>query len=67
MSRLHAEVEVFRRWPRSMRVLMVSKMVYALVLRVIEIFVAAQIGRELEAEGGGGLGLREQTVAREAS
>ena len=49
MSRLRKELEVFRRCPRSMQVLMVSNMMYALVLPVIEIFVAAYVMRNSRA------------------
>jgi YQGE family putative transporter len=45
MNRLRRELEVFLRCSRSMRVLMVSNMIYALVLPVIEIFVAAYVMR----------------------
>jgi YQGE family putative transporter len=49
MNRLRTEFDVFRRCPRSMRVLMVSNMIYALVLPVIEIFVAAYVMRNSNA------------------
>lgn len=45
MTRLRKEFEVFLRCSRSMQVLMVSNMIYALVLPVIEIFVAAYVMR----------------------
>ncbi len=51
MNRLRREVEVFRGCPRSMRVLIVSNMIYALVLPVIEIFVAAYVMRNSHAVG----------------
>lgn len=51
MSRLRKEVEVFFRCPSSMRVLMLSNMIYALVLPVIEIFVAAFVMRNSHAVG----------------
>ena len=49
MNRLRKEFEVFIACPRSMRVLMVSNMIYALVLPVIEIFVAAYVMRNSRA------------------
>ncbi|MGD0736029.1 MAG: hypothetical protein ABR976_12825 [Terracidiphilus sp.] len=49
MNRLRMELDVFRRCPRSMRVLLVSNIVYALVLPVIEIFVAAYVMRNSHA------------------
>lgn len=49
MNRLRREFEVFSRCPHSMRVLLVSNMVYALVLPVIEIFIAAYIMRNSHA------------------
>ncbi len=49
MNRLRKEVEVFLRCPRSMRILIVSNMIYALVLPVIEIFVAAYVMRNSHA------------------
>ena len=49
MSRLRKELEVFFQCPRSMQVLMVSNMMYALVLPVIEIFVAAYVMRNSRA------------------
>jgi YQGE family putative transporter len=45
MSRLRHEVEVFLRCSRSMQVLLLANMIYALVLPVIEIFVAAYVMR----------------------
>ena len=41
MTRLRNEFEVFFRCSHSMQVLMVSNMIYASVLPVIEVFVAA--------------------------
>lgn len=49
MSRLRKEFEIFLSCPRSMRVLMLSNMIYALVLPVIEIFVAAYVMRNSHA------------------
>jgi MFS transporter, YQGE family, putative transporter len=49
MNRLRKEFEVFFRCPHSMQVLMVSNMIYALVLPVIEIFVAAYVMRNSHA------------------
>ncbi len=49
MNRLRKEFEVFRLCPHSMQVLMVSNMMYALVLPVIEIFVAAYVMRNSNA------------------
>ena len=49
MNRLRKEVEVFLGCPRSMRVLMMSNVIYALVLPVIEIFVAAYVMRNSRA------------------
>ena len=49
MTRLRKELEVFLRCPHSMQVLMVSNMMYALVLPVIEIFVAAYVMRNSNA------------------
>ncbi len=49
MNRLRKEFEVFFQCPRSMQVLMVSNMMYALVLPVIEIFVAAYVMRNSRA------------------
>jgi YQGE family putative transporter len=49
MNRLRKEFEVFLRCPHSMQILMVSNMMYALVLPVIEIFVAAYVMRNSRA------------------
>jgi YQGE family putative transporter len=49
MNRLRRELEVFRGCPRSMQVLLLSNMIYALVLPVIEIFVAAYVMRNSHA------------------
>jgi YQGE family putative transporter len=49
MNRLRKELEVFFQCPRSMQVLIVSNMMYALVLPVIEIFVAAYVMRNSRA------------------
>jgi YQGE family putative transporter len=49
MNRLRKELEVFFRCSRSMQILMVSNMMYALVLPVIEIFVAAYVMRNSRA------------------
>ena len=49
MSRLRKELEVFYQCPRSMRILIVSSMMYTLVLPVIEIFVAAYVMRNSRA------------------
>lgn len=49
MSRLRKEFEVFLRCSGSMRILMVSNMIYALVLPVLEIFVAAYVMRNSHA------------------
>lgn len=49
MTRLRKELEVFLRCSRSMQILMVSNMIYALVLPVIEIFVAAYVMRNSRA------------------
>jgi YQGE family putative transporter len=45
MNRLRREIEVFLRCSRSMQILLVSNMIYALVLPVIEVFVAAYVMR----------------------
>lgn len=45
MYRIRREIETFKSCPPSMRVLLVSNMIYALVLPVIEIFVAAYVMR----------------------
>jgi YQGE family putative transporter len=49
MSRLRKEFDVFLCCPHSMQVLMVSNMIYALVLPVIEVFVAAYVMRNSHA------------------
>jgi hypothetical protein len=49
MNRLRRELEVFLRCSRSMRILLVSNMIYAFVLPVIEIFVAAYVMRNSHA------------------
>jgi YQGE family putative transporter len=49
MSRLRKELEVFFLCSRSMQVLMVANMIYALVLPVIEVFVAAYVMRNSHA------------------
>ena len=49
MSGWRKEIEVFHQCPRSMRVLMISNMMYAFVLPVIEIFVAAYVMRNSHA------------------
>jgi YQGE family putative transporter len=49
MNRLRKEFEVFSGCPRAMQVLMVSNMIYALVLPVIEVFVAAYVMRNSHA------------------
>ena len=49
MNRLRKELEVFKSCSRSMQILMVSNMMYALVLPVIEIFVAAYVMRNSHA------------------
>jgi YQGE family putative transporter len=49
MSRLRKEFEVFLSCSHSMKVLMVSNMIYALVLPVIEVFVAAYVMRNSHA------------------
>jgi YQGE family putative transporter len=51
MNRLCREVEVFLGCPRSMQVLLLANMIYALVLPVIEIFVAAYVMRNSHAVG----------------
>jgi len=45
MIRLRKEFEVFLRCSHSMRILMLSNMIYALLLPVLEIFVAAYVMR----------------------
>lgn len=49
MNRLGKEFEVFRNCPSSMKTLMVANMIYALVLPVIEIFVASYVMRNSHA------------------
>ena len=49
MNHLRKEFDVFLHCSRSMQVLMVSNMMYALVLPVIEIFVAAYVMRNSHA------------------
>ncbi len=49
MNGIRKEFAVFFACPHSMRVLMVSNMIYALVLPVIEIFVAAYVMRNSRA------------------
>jgi MFS transporter, YQGE family, putative transporter len=49
MNRMRREIEVFTGCPRSMQVLMVSNMIYALVLPVIEVFVASYVMRNSNA------------------
>ena len=49
MNYLRKEFEVFLRCPHSMQVLIVSNMIYALVLPVIEVFVAAYVMRNSHA------------------
>jgi len=49
MNHLRKEFDVFLQCPRSMQVLMVSNMMYALVLPVIEVFVAAYVMRNSHA------------------
>jgi YQGE family putative transporter len=49
MNHLRKEFEVFLRCSRSMQVLMVANMIYALVLPVIEVFVAAYVMRNSHA------------------
>ena len=49
MNRLRKEFEVFFQCSPTMRILMVSNMIYALVLPVIEIFVAAYVMRNSHA------------------
>jgi len=45
MNRLASEYAIFLACPRDMRVLLVTNMIYAFVLPVIEIFVAAYVMR----------------------
>lgn len=49
MSRLRKEIETFRRCPCAMQVLMLANMAYALVLPVIEVFIAAFVMRNTHA------------------
>jgi YQGE family putative transporter len=49
MNQLRKEFNVFLQCPPSMQVLMVSNMMYALVLPVIEVFVAAYVMRNSHA------------------
>jgi YQGE family putative transporter len=49
MTKLRREVDVFLSCPRPMRILMISNMIYALVLPVIEVFVAAYVMRNSHA------------------
>jgi YQGE family putative transporter len=49
MNWLTKEYHLFRSCPRDMRVLLVTNMIYALVLPVIEIFVAAYVMRNSHA------------------
>lgn len=49
MNYLRKEIEVFFQCSRSMQVLMVSNMICALVLPVIEVFVAAYVMRNSHA------------------
>ncbi len=51
MNHLRKEFDVFLQCSRSMQVLMVSNMMYALVLPVIEVFVAAYVMRNSHAVG----------------
>jgi YQGE family putative transporter len=51
MNRMRREFETFRSCSHSMRVLLVSNMIYALVLPVIEIFVAAYVMRNSHEAG----------------
>jgi MFS transporter, YQGE family, putative transporter len=51
MNRLRREFSVFLGCSRSMQILLLSNMVYALVLPVIEIFVAAYVMRNSHAVG----------------
>ena len=45
MNRILREYRVFAAQPRSMRILLITNIVYALVLPVLEIFVAAYVMR----------------------
>lgn len=49
MNRFRKEVEVFLQCPRSMQLLMLANMIYALLLPIIEIFVAAYVMRNSHA------------------
>jgi YQGE family putative transporter len=49
MIRLRRELEIFQQCSHSMRTLMISNMIYALVLPVIEVFVAAFVMRNSHA------------------
>jgi MFS transporter, YQGE family, putative transporter len=49
MNALRREFEVFVRCSRSMQILLVSNMIYAFVLPVIEIFIAAYVMRNSQA------------------
>jgi YQGE family putative transporter len=49
MNRVRQELDVFLRCPRSMRILLLSNMIYSLVLPVIEIFVSAYVMRNSHA------------------
>ena len=51
MNRLSREFETFLECPRSMQVLLLANMIYALVLPVIEIFVAAYVMRNSHEVG----------------
>jgi YQGE family putative transporter len=51
MNRLRREIEAFLECPRSMQVLLLANMIYALVLPVIEIFVAAYVMRNSHEVG----------------
>ncbi|MEP0367514.1 MAG: MFS transporter [Cyclobacteriaceae bacterium] len=49
IGRLQQELDYFKSMPRDMRVLLVTNMIYALVLPIIEIFVSAYIMRSLNS------------------
>jgi YQGE family putative transporter len=51
MKRIRREIAVFFNCSRSMRILLASNMIYALVLPVIEVFVAAYVMRNSHAVG----------------
>ncbi|MGA9669261.1 MAG: hypothetical protein WBQ94_08635 [Terracidiphilus sp.] len=51
MNRLRHELQVFLDCQRSMQILLLSNMIYALVLPVIEIFIAAYVMRNSHAVG----------------